>query len=161
MVKNRAYGRIIWRNDILGFQMVNSEGQQFFIYADPLISVYNNPDRYVRIKRKDSQPNKHAGYHSGEIYGRIKSFKRTTKKTTNKPKSLEIWYTRLTLYFGPAEKNLKLDEDNTELLDVIDEQKYVFPKQELEIYVKSMETMRTQNENFKLLMRNTDVLFRL
>jgi hypothetical protein len=143
----RSYGRILWRNTILGFQMVNPNGDQFYIYAEPLINVFSNAGRPVRIKRRDKIINENADHHPGEIYG-------ATEEITSNEKI----YTKLILYFGAAERLIYFNADNTELQEVIDRQEFTFPKTEFTRFVKSIEAMHDQHTQFTLMMRNTDVL---
>ena len=142
----RSYGRILWRNNILGFLMVNPYGDQFFIYAEPLINAFINAGKPVRIKRKDKKINNNAD-HPGEIFSSINEISSDNKT-----------YTKLILYFGTTEKTICFNADNTRLLEVIEEQEYIFPKTEFTRFVKSIQAMHDQHANFNLMMMNTDVL---
>lgn len=143
----RSYGRIIWRNNILGFQMVNPYGDQYFIYAEPLINVFINPGQPVRIKRKDKKINKNADHHPGEIFSSINEISSENKV-----------YTKLTLFYGAAEKLINFSADGTRLMEVINEQEFVFPKSEFTRFAKSIEAMHSQHTKYTLLMMNTEVL---
>ena len=127
--------------------MVNPYGDQFFIYADPLINVFLNTGRPVKIKRKDKNINKNAEHHPGEIFSAVEEI-REDEKT----------YTKLILYFGTVDTLIRFNSDNTKLLEVIEEQEFIFPKAEFTHLVKSIQAMHDQHTDYTLMMRNTDVL---
>ena len=93
----RSYGRILWRDNILGFLMVNPYGDQFFIYAEPLINVFGNAGKPVRIKRKDKKINRNAEHHPGEIFSSISDINTSDGA-----------YTKLALYFGSVDRLIML-----------------------------------------------------
>ena len=143
----RSYGRIEWRNNILGFHMVNPEGQQFFIYAEQLLSVCKKNGEPVRIKRRDLNPNIRAAHHLGEIYGSLSSIT-----------SSDTLYICITLHFSSADRLIEFNQDRTELLEVIEEQDYTFPKAEWLNFTKSIKAMQSQHPQYTLLMQNCEVL---
>jgi len=143
----RSYGRIEWRNNILGFHMVNPEGQQFFIYAEQLLSVCKKNGEPVRIKRRDLKPNRRASHHLGEIYGSLSSI---TEGDT--------LYICITLHFSSTDRLIEFNQDRTELMEVIEEQDYTFPKAEWLNFTKSIKAMQSQHSQYTLLMQNCEVL---
>lgn len=148
MTIGRSFGRIVWCKEILGFQMVNADCKQFFIYADPLINVFGNPDRYVRVKRRTLRSG--GEYYPGEIYGSVDE-----TRMGKEP------FSKLSLYFGSADRRIKLrdTETETELLEAIEVQEYLFPEEELAGFVRSIEAMRAQRDRFEMLLRGTEFLF--
>ena len=141
----RAYGRILWRDNMPVFQMVNPSSQQFVIYAEPIINLYRNKDKFVRIKRK-GKSSKKSGYYQGEIYGILEE-----DKYDEKP------YLKITLHIGAPYKTMHLNE-NRELSDVVDVQEYYFPKTELIRFIKSIDAMYTQSSHFTMLLMDTEIL---
>lgn len=144
---DRSYGRITWQKNMPVFQMVNSSSQQFTIYTEPLINLYRNIDQFVRIKRKDNKSNQKSGYYLGEIYGCIEEYKVEAKP-----------YYKLTLYIGAPYKILQVDDETNELTDVLEEQAYWFPKDELARFIECIDSMYSQMAHFSLLVMNTDII---
>ena len=141
----RAYGRIIWQKHMPVFQMVNQQSQQFIIYAEPLINLYRNIGEFVRIKRKDNKSNQKSGYYLGEIYGRIE---------VGEPSGY-----KLTLFIGSPYKIMQLNAEGDGLSDVIEEQEYLFPEEDLIRFIECIDSMLIQNSHFTLLMMNTEIAF--
>ena len=143
----RAYGRIIWQKHMPVFQMVNQQAQQFTIYAEPLINLYRKFDKFVRIKRKDNRGNQKTGYYLGEIYGRLEEYEYDEKK-----------YCKLTLHIGSPYQTMQLNTEGTELSDVIEQQEYWFPEDELVKFIECLDVMVSQNNHFTLSIMNTEII---
>jgi hypothetical protein len=142
---NRSYGRITWQRNMPVFQMVN-ESDQFIIYAEPLINLYRNIDKYVRVKRKDNKNNQKTGYYLGEIYGRIEEYEVDEED-----------YYKLTLHIGKPYKIMQLDEETDTLSDLLVTQEYWFPQEELTKFIECVELMYSQFAHFTMLVMNTEI----
>lgn len=127
--------------------MVNPHGDQFFIYAEPLINVYKHTDSFVRIKHKDRKQKQNPEYHQGEIFADIREI------TLD-----DITAIKLTLYFSFVESLIRLNAEGTRLLEIAEEQHYYFPKAEFTHLAKSIEAMHNQHTPFTLLMMNTEII---
>lgn len=147
MATERSYGKIVWLGNILSFQMVNSDSQQFTIYADPLINTFRNQGDFVRVKKRDGPGKRRVSYYPGEIYGIIDLVEVEEER-----------YFRLIIYIGLAEKTIKASEDGTDLLNVIDRQTYLFPEDEFTSFMQAIEAMHDQNATFALLERGAEIL---
>jgi hypothetical protein len=147
MATERSYGKIVWLGNILSFQMVNSDSQQFTIYADPLINTFRNQGDFVRVKKRDGPGKRRVSYYPGEICGSIDHVKVEEER-----------YFSLIIYIGLAEKTIKLSEDGTDLLNVIDRQTYLFPEDEFTSFMQAIEAMHDQNATFALLERGSEIL---
>jgi len=140
---------------MLGLHMVNPEGGEFFIFAEPLINAYLKMKeeiklkRFVRVKKRDANPKKNRGYHQGEI--------RAKAVETFTPKSKTKGSIRLYLYFGPLEQKLKPNPEGTGFVGYVYEEIYSFPKEEFTCFVKAIEAMYTQETAFTLMKMGTDV----
>ena len=144
----RSFGKISEQNGVLGFQMVNPNSKEYFIYADPLITIYNYLGDFVRVKKRDREPKRGRGYHQGEIYGIALESDLTTQSKH---------YIKLILYFGPAEKTLKLNKTETSFLNTIEKQEFIFPFDEFGYFAKAIEAMYTQRSDYMYLKMNTAV----
>lgn len=142
----RSYGRIIWQRNMPVFQMVNESSQQFIIYTEPLINLYRNIDKFVRVKRKDNKNNQKTGYYLGEIYGRIEEYEVDEQD-----------YYKLTLHIGMPYKIMHLDEDTETFSDILANQEYWFPKEELAKFIECIDTMYSQHTHFTMMLMNTDI----
>lgn len=147
MATERSYGKIVWRGNIQSFQMVNSDCQQFTIYADPLINTFRNQDEFVRVKKRDGPGKRRVSYYPGEIYGYIDLVEVEEER-----------YFRLIIYIGLAEKAIKFSGDGTDLLNVIDRQTYLFPEDEFAGFMTAIEAMHDQTATFAMLERGAEVL---
>ena len=151
----RSYGKIGEQNKLLGFQMVNPDGEEFFIYADPLINVYRNISKqsksrnFVRIKKRDRDPKQSRGYHQGEIWAKAIEMHNPRRE----PKK----YFKIKLYFGPAAKKMTLNETGTEFIGLVAKQTYNFPKDEFRCFVKAIEAMYTQHTSYTLMKMGAEV----
>ena len=154
-VIQRSYGKIGEQNKMLGFHMVNPEGKEFFIYADPLINTYINRSKklnsgkFVRIKKRDSDPKKNRGYHQGEIWARA------VRVLT--PKSEIKSYIKIHLYFGPVAQRLTPNPEGTGMKGHVSEEVYKFPEDELIHFVKAIEAMYMQNTSYILMKMGAEV----
>ena len=147
----RSFGKIDKQNGVLGFQMVNPNSREFFIYADPLITIFNYLGDFVRVKKRDREPKYGRGYYQGEIYGIANESDLTIQRSHD---------IRLTLYFGPAEKTLKLNKKETSFLNAIEKQEFFFPYDEFKYFVKAIEAMYTQHSDYMYLKMNAEVYIR-
>ena len=127
--------------------MVNPSGDQFFIFAEPLINVCDNPTGFVRIKRKDKKLKRYSDHHQGEIFG-------ASREISSENKS----FTKITLYFGAVDSLIKYNSDRSDLLETVDVQDYYFPKTEFLHFIKSIKAMISQHSQFTLHLMNTEVL---
>lgn len=123
-----------------------AQGDQFLIYVEPLLNLYNNPDSFVRIKRRDKKQKQNADHHLGEIFGTI------TELSATKP------VTKLSIRFGEVERQVVINAQGTELLNISEVQEYLFPKAEFNHIIKAIECMVTQHTKFNLLLMNTEIL---
>jgi hypothetical protein len=146
----RSYCRIVWQNRILKLHMVNPDSKQFTIFAEPLINIMKNPGHFVRVKRKDNDPDKGQGYYRGEIYGSAEDEEDGGEE-----------YTLLTLYMGPAGKVMRFEEveGGSQILDAIEEQRYHFPRAEFARFVGCVDSMYAQETHFSMLKMGTDIHF--
>ncbi len=128
--------------------MVNPQSQQFIIFTEQLINLYRNIGEFVRIKRKDNKASQKTGYYLGEIYGCLEEYTQNKKS-----------YYKLTLYIGAAYKILQLNSAGTEFTDIIEEQEYWFPEEELTRFIECIDSMYSQQTHFTMLMMNTDIIF--
>lgn len=154
----RSYGKIGEQNKVLGFHMVNPEGEEFFIYAESLINVYRNrsklmnSQKFVRIKKRDREPQKNRGYHQGEIWARASEM-HNSRAIDGEMKN----YFKIHLFFGPASKTLSLNDDGTEINGFVAKSVYIFPKDEFRCFVKAIEAMYTQHTSYTLLKMGADM----
>jgi len=152
----RSYGKIGEQNKMLGFNMVNPDGEEFFIYAESLINVYKNRSKqvksknYVRIKKRDRDPKQNRGYHQGEIWAKATEMYNPRKEPKN--------YFKIQLYFGPAGKKLKLNKEGSGFLGIlVSKAVYIFPKDEFHCFVKSIEAMYMQHTSYTLMKMGADL----
>ena len=146
MSYKRSFGKIQERKGILGFHMVNAESEDFFIYDEPFINVCRNPNKYVRVKKRDRYPKDNRGYYQGEIYGYLDEVEIDGEQVSE-----------FNLYFGPAEKALKFDAEGS-LTGIINQHEYLFPKEEFLHFAKAIDLMFTQHRDFIMLKMNADVI---
>ena len=142
-MESRSYGQIQWRDRQLGLLMVNPHHQLFFLYAEPLLALLDRPEEYILIKRRDRNPEKAIAYHGGEIWGASESIDESCV---------------INLFFGPLEENIRYDQERGEALNVIDTQKYSFPKVELENFKSSMDNMLRQKDIFRRLLMEAQTM---
>lgn len=151
----RSYGKIGEQNKMLGFNMVNPDGEEFFIYAEPLINVYRNRSKqmnskkFVRIKKRDRNPQKNRGYYQGEIWAKATEMHNSRSEIKN--------YFQLDLFFGPAAKKLRLNDDGDGFIGVVEKQSYKFPKDEFHYFVKAIEAMYTQHTSYTLMKMGAEI----
>jgi len=107
---------------------------------------YRNIDKFVRVKRKDNKNNQKSGYYLGEIYGRIEEYEVDEQD-----------YYKLTLHIGKPYKIMQLDEETDTLSDLLENQEYRFPKEELARFIECIESMYSQYAHFTMLLMNTDI----
>lgn len=149
MPMERSYGKIIIIKDGLPkLLMLNSNSEEFTILAEPLIRLVDNQKQFLRIKRRDRQPEKAKGY-PGEIYGYLTSM---SFENNN--------YYRLTIYIGEGDRDIKKEKNkNGEavLQNIVNKMRFYFPLEELDIFAYCIKTMVDQHDKFKSL-RNYYVL---
>lgn len=143
----RSFGRIEWRDNILTLHMVNESSQNYAIFAEPLISIARNRGKFVRVKRRNGMRKRNAAGHLGEVYGVCRYVRRHGEA-----------FTRLELYFGPADKLMRLDEAGAEVLHHVEKHSYLFPRDEFSCLVQAIETMYGQSAQFAALRMGADVL---
>ena len=142
-MESRSYGQIQWRQGQLGLLMVNQHQQQFFLFAEPLVMMLENPGKYILVKRRDRKPEKAIAYHGGEICGAFE----------NSGENCQI-----SLFFGPLEANIHCDQKRRKALNVIDIQKYSFPKTELDHFKSSIDHMLDQKDLFNRFLREAQTM---
>jgi len=136
----RSFGRIVWREDVLSFHMVNARSQRYAIFAEPLINIARNPNDFVRVKRMNSPYNRPEGTFHGEIYGCAEGI------------LLEgVPFIMLGIHFGTADRTMSLAENGQEMRNVVAFHKYLFPEDEFHRFVQDMETMLIQSSDFASL----------
>ncbi|MCD4677848.1 MAG: hypothetical protein K8S18_17915 [Desulfobacula sp.] len=158
MTFERSYGKIKKQNNVLGFNMVNPKRKEFFIYAKYLKGLYKHHGKFYVVKKRDREYKKDRGYHQGEVVGRLFE---NDKEIEHENPVTTIW-----LYFGPGEQSLKLNDDETDILNWVEKHSYSFPKEEFEHFVKTIIYMRKQHDDYDylkmgagvLLNRNSDLL---
>lgn len=150
----------MWRNnEILGLQMINSKGHQFFIYADPLLALVDNQGEYVRIKRGDNTPSKYSDHHPGEIYGRIKEIRDPDYVSEeSEPVPKKYLYYQLTLYFGMAERKIRLVSFGKKLMEVVGSQNFIFPRIEFNKFIGTLKAMTSQRLIYQQLSQKCDIV---
>lgn len=140
----RSYAQILKKKSNIIFHVVNRDHKQFQVYAEPLLNVWEEKGRYVRIKRKDNDPEK-AGYYPGEVYGVIEDFTDADKE-----------YSLLTLYIGTAYQRMKF-ENNKDPENAIEVHEYFFPKKVFIRYMKTLKDMVTQKTIFERLLSSSEI----
>lgn len=156
----RSYARIMWRNnEILGLQMINTEGHQFFIYAAPLLTLVDNQGEYVRIKRRDNTPSKYSDHHPGEIYGIIKEIRDPDYVSEeSEPVPKKHLYYQLTLYFGTAERKIRLVSFGNKLMEVVGTHRFIFPRLEFNKFIGTLKAMTSQSLIYQQLSQKCDIV---
>ena len=121
----RSYAQIRYRNGELGLHMVNPDADDFFIYAEPLIAMYEYPGEYVLVKIRDKEIENNTHDYQGEIWGKM------SVSNVIKPEDTEL-YASILLCFGPAGKALEFNKREKKFKGVVDEHRYTFPFDEFE-----------------------------
>jgi hypothetical protein len=146
-IVDRSFARIKTHNGNLTLQMVNHNFQSFMMFPEPLISIYRNPNWFVRVKRRNGIRSKEFGYHPGEIFGIMKGV-----QIQGDP------YVELNLYFGPADKSMAITEACSEPLNAIGKRRFLFPEEEFSRVVDSIEAMYEQSSQFSAFSIGADVV---
>ncbi len=140
-MSNRSLGRIIWRNNRLGLLMVNSQRQSFFIFAEPLLSLFKHPEAYARVKHRDRKPEGATRYHGGDILASI---------------DIGDEESVITVYLGPLDQRLTLDKKSGTPKGFFTTQGFRFPTEELEVFGSALEFMQDQNKEFDSLLADAE-----
>lgn len=140
---NRGAFDIDKRGGQLGLSLVNPKGESFFLYDQPLLSMWENRDRYTRVKLRNRDEKQAIGYHAGEILGAL---------------DLRENLVRIHLFFGPTGQDIEQDESTKKLKNVVNRQLYELPEKELEACVKAFDAVRSNHARFQELMHHGTVL---
>jgi hypothetical protein len=120
--------------------MVNSDGEQFTMFAEPFLRLLNKPDEYALVKKMDKHPQQARGYHGGEILAQI-------------DENDDDWV--VTLYFGSLSQRMEFKEGHGPV-NVLTSQEFNLPKSELESFRSSVEIMMEQTRKFDRMKMNAD-----
>lgn len=129
----RSYARITWVDGKLGLWMVNSH-QAFFLFAESVIMLSRKP--YILVKYADRYPERCIRRHGGEIWARL-------DLSTQGVSKIELFFVLVgrRIKFNPAEQ----------MQDVVAVHDYEFPAEELEYFMKAIETMHMQRLEYDML----------
>lgn len=130
---NRSYMKIDTRGAQLGLDLVNPECDTFFLYAQPLLSMWQNRDSYILVKNRNRDGKQAIGYHPGQVLG---AFEQCDDEIS------------ITLYFGPTDQDIEHDADSKRLKRVVARQVYSLPIDELEACVKAFDVVRRNRVPF-------------
>ena len=128
------------------FHVVNQSSQQYLFYTDPIINIFDQIGEHVLVKRMNNQNENKGGYHLGEIVGHLKEDEINKKK-----------YYILNLYFSTAYQELVIDEEDGEYANLVEQHEYIFPKEEFEGFMMTLEAMYEQQGKFQTLLRHSNV----
>jgi hypothetical protein len=130
---NRSYLRIDKRGSQLGLDLVNPEGDTFFLYGMPLMSLWENRNSYVLVKHRNRDESQAIAYHAGQVLGALE---------------LDGNRARLELYFGPGGQDLEYEATSKTIKKVVARQVYVLPVAELEAVVAAFKVHRHNRPHF-------------
>jgi len=133
----RSYLNLDRRDGQLGIQLVNSDGDTYFLYDKPLLSMWENSDRYVLVKHRNRDARGAIAYHAGQVLGALE------------PSGEDV---QIHLYLGPVGHDLGYDVSNKKLKNVISQQVYTIPADELEAIVKAFVVVRRNGPYFNEMM---------
>lgn len=125
--------KIETRGDQLGLHLVNPDGDGFFLYDKPLLSMWENRDRYILVKRRNREEKQAIGYHPGQVLGAL---------------DLQGEEVKVLLFFGPAGQDMAYDAGSRTLQKVVCQQVYCLPAQELEVCVNAFDVVRRNRTQF-------------
>ncbi len=151
----RSYAQIQGGDSSLGLRMFNQESQVFFLPADALLALMRRHPNYSRVKAKDRNPERATRHHGGGIVGQVEEEhpERPRVKVYRGPLPRLV----VSLHFGELEREVRLTEDGR-LLNVVETQRYAFPRDEFAQWVKVLERMVGQQDRFAALERCADTV---
>ena len=117
----------------LGLDLINSDGDNYFLYDLPLLSLWENPDSYVLVKHRNREDKQAIAYHAGQVLGAL-------------VKNVDM--VRLELYLGPAGQDMDYDADRKALEKVVSRQVYVLPLADLKAIVTAFKVNRSNRVHF-------------
>lgn len=129
----RACFQIDKQGTQLGLHLINPEGDRFFLYDQQLLSMWENPDRYVLVKRRNRDERQAIGYHAGQILGAIDK---------------QAGSVNILLFFGPVDRDLDYDVGSKALKMVVSRQVYCLQEEDLKAVVKGFEVSRRHRDKF-------------
>lgn len=133
-MSERSYAQIRWQQNRLGLLMTNVCRQRFFIYAEKVSALFNDPGPYKEIKHRDRKPSGAIGYYAGQVLGAL---------STQGDDHL------ITLIIGDPLQNIDYDpKSNKAPKDYLTSMTFLFPKTELRLFHDTMMTMRSQEQEF-------------
>lgn len=140
-MSDRDYARIMWwKKKTLGLMLVNRHQQNFFLHAETLTEMVNQPETLKMIKRREIDPNNSGPLHPGDILGKVK---------------IEGATVSIVLAFGEVERRMRIDNETRRVSNVLERQAYTFPAEEFNILLQSLKLMILQNEPFNTLWRGS------
>lgn len=137
MRENRSSWNIDRTGRPLGVELVNTTGDYFFIHAEKLIALQQNPGKFVRVKNKDNQPLNAIYHHPGEIFGKLQQ--------------IDEEYGQISLLFGYAARPIKRDQATNLLIGVHFEQHHLLPMSEISSLSHVLSCMYVHRERFNEL----------
>lgn len=139
-MSGRSYARIVWSHNRLSVHLVNPEGEQFTMFAEPFLRLLQKPDECALVKKMDKHPQRARGYHGGEIVAQIDS-------------EGKDWL--LTLYFSTLTQRMTLINKTT-VDDYLVRQQFILPQDEIASFKSSLEIMLEQGKSFDKFKMNAD-----
>lgn len=131
---NRCFAQIRWQQNRLGLLMVNERRQRFFVFAEKLIAMINDPGRCQEIKLRDRKPMKASGYYAGQVLGSLTE--------------AENLY-QIDLYIGDPLYNIDFNPQvETAPKEYLTCMKFTFPCDELDVLHRAMSIMLDQSVRF-------------
>ncbi len=130
---SRSYIKIDKRGKQLGLDLVNTDGDDYFLYSIPLLSLWENQDRYVLIKRRNRDVSQAIAYHAGQVLGALE---------------LDGDQVRIEVYFGPAGEDMEYETDSKKLKKVVFRQAHILPTDELEAVVAAFAVNRRNQPHY-------------
>jgi len=130
---NRSYLKIDKRGHQLGLDLVNPEGDTFFLYGMPLLALWENQDSYVLVKSRNRDAKEAIAYHAGQVLGALE---RSGDQV------------RLEMYFGPVGQDMEYEATSKTLKKVVTRHVYILPGAELEAVVAAFKVHRLNRPHF-------------
>lgn len=130
---SRSYLKIDRRGSQLGLDLVNPEGDNFFLYGMPLLALWENQDSYVLVKSRNRDAKEAIVYHPGQVLGALECTGDLA---------------RLEMYFGPVGQDMEYEATSKTLKKVVARQVYVLPVTELEAVVAAFKVHRCNRPHF-------------
>jgi hypothetical protein len=132
----RDYARVYWRGKTLGLMLVNRKVRNFFLHAETLNTLLKANGDVRLVKRKEQDPEKISTRNPGDIAGSV------TREETG---------VVIDLFFGEAERRIKIKKSPIQVENFIDRQLFVIPKGEFDAHLQSIHLMLDQEKDFNAL----------